>query len=134
MRKIGSISAHIPGDYAYSDYIRVSYDIDTDDACVESFCTAPAGGMDARQYGNVETSTGKWLLRKPTGKELIRIIKGPAFKVADLVPKYGKPSKSFGWIVDDDPDPTEGLNVKLVDRALQYAKDIENQIKLMRST
>jgi hypothetical protein len=96
--KLGSLNAHIPGDYRYSDSLNVMFNPNDDTVIVTVNETGAAGGMDS-QYGATPSRESFKRVSKPgaSAAEVMMIIKSVINNDSYLFKRYGKPTKNFVW-------------------------------------
>lgn len=140
LKKIGSIHASIAGDFRYGSSIGVFYDSEKDAVVIKSSDSSPVGGMDSFTPSE-EHSTNSYTIDNPTGKSIVSFLKGKfmsskkdrrqAGNSWDTIRVYGKPSKKFSWYTSDSYSGEQGLTPILAQRALDYAKSIKEQRKML---
>jgi hypothetical protein len=119
---IGSLNAHITGDFRYNDSLKVHWDPETDTVRVRVFTTGAVGGMDSGRSDSYEPradfdqSTGP----KPTVKVVMDLIKRAISNDRFLFKRYGKPTKNFRWVPN-----TPGFSAKLCAGALAWARETQ---------
>ena len=118
--RIGSLHAHITGDFRYNDELRVEWDPSTDTVRVRVFSTGAVGGMDSGRSdsyeprANFDQRTGQ----KPTAKDVMVLVQRAINNSQFLFKRYGKPTKNFKWYPN-----SAGLNAKLCAGALAWARE-----------
>jgi len=119
---IGSLSAHITGDFRYNDSLKVEWDPNNDTVRVRVFTTGAVGGMDSGRSDSYEPraefdrSTGQ----QPTAKDVMALVKSAIANSKFLFQRYGKPTKNFRWYPN-----TTGLSNKLCAGALAWARETQ---------
>jgi hypothetical protein len=109
--RLGSVSAHIPGDLRYFDKLTAQLTGDSPWAMIQIVVqeNGALGGMDSFG-GTSEYSRGVLaeMGRNVTAAELVAEIKRVINRSDSLIKRYGKPSKNFSWSAFG----LKGLNVK----------------------
>lgn len=118
---MGSIDANIDGDNRYQEIMRVYYHPSDDSATVECASLGPAGGRDYYGPGQSDFSVS-YQDRLPPGVTAAQIIRSVKFGMGSTIKRYGKPTRNFAWVVDDDNEVAHGLSVNIVNTALSYSK------------
>ncbi len=117
---IGSLHAHITGDFRYYDNLKVHWDPNTDTVRVRVFGSTAVGGMDGGRSDSYDPtcswdqSTGQ----KPTAADVMALVKRAIGCSRFLFKQYGKPTKHFRWYPN-----TAGLSLKLCAGALAWARE-----------
>lgn len=120
MIQIGYLSAHIPGDFRYNDVLKVMYDTEQDCCVCRVESSTASGDMDSfdtlSTYGTKDMCTGAM----PTGAVLVKLIKTVMGNSEYLFKRYGKPSKSFKWLLTKKV----GLSAALAQETLHIARQL----------
>ena len=116
--RIGSLHAHITGDFRYADELRVHWDPNTDTVRVRVFTTGAVGGMDSGRSDSYEPRAEFDQSCQPVTKEVMALIKKAIGSSRFLFKQYGKPTKNFRWVPN-----TPGLNAKNCTGAIVWARE-----------
>lgn len=113
--EIGFIYANIAGDYRYSTKIRVM--VEGNQCEVEIHHNSAVGGMDG-PGGAYPYRLSSMVACPANPKDILKTLKKVINSSdADIIKRYGKPSKRFSWV---GSNPGRGLNVSLVKAALDW--------------
>lgn len=117
---IGYLSAHVPGDFRYSDSLRVHWDPETDTVRVRVLTTGAVGGMDSGRSDSYEpiAEFDRATMQGPTAKDVVALIKQALDNNSFFFKRYGKPTKNFRWVPN-----AVGFNAKLCTEALAWARE-----------
>jgi hypothetical protein len=115
--QIGNIFSCIDGDSRYTSIIDVQFNTRDGSIDVMRLESAPSDGMDGSGRPESAVVKQRATLPNPTGSQLVKAIK---MVMDDTVKRYGKPTKSFEFMVDGVH--VQGLNARNAQRAIDSAK------------
>lgn len=116
--RIGSLHAHITGDFRYNDTLTVHWNPDTDMVRVRVYTTGAVGGMDGGRSDSYEPRAEYDETCEPVAKDVMALIKKAIGSNRFLFKQYGKPTKNFRWVPN-----TPGLNTTNCRGAIAWARE-----------